>query len=121
MPRFVILLHQTPPDYPRATHFDLLLEHQGALRTWALPAMPLAGQSLEAEQLADHRIDYLTFEGELTGGRGVVRRVAGGEYEVAAESPASLTVCLRSDALTGTLTLVRSAGELHLWRVSFAA
>jgi hypothetical protein len=35
-----------------------------------------------AERLADHRLAYLEYEGEVSGGRGVVKRVARGEMEV---------------------------------------
>jgi hypothetical protein len=40
----------------------------------------------EAERLADHRVAYLEYEGEISGGRGSVRRVAEGVVENLQES-----------------------------------
>jgi hypothetical protein len=44
------------------------------------------GQAVDflAERLADHRAAYLTYEGEISGGRGSVRRVAEGELRILA-------------------------------------
>ena len=51
MPRFVVLLHETPAGYSRGTHFDLMLEYGEALRTWALNKLPLAGDPVIAHRL----------------------------------------------------------------------
>jgi hypothetical protein len=121
MPRFVILLHETPAGYVRATHFDLMLQHAGSLRTWALDAMPAIGKTATAERLPDHRLAYLDFEGPIAGGRGTVRRVAAGEYETAEERAGCLVVQVRGAKLQGTLTLEEVAGSNQRWRVSLAA
>lgn len=39
------------------------------------------GQRLDAERIADHRRDYLTYEGPVSGDRGEVRRLATGNIE----------------------------------------
>lgn len=79
MLRYVVLAH----DWPMP-HFDLMLEHGGMLRTWRLTAWPLVeGQSVE--RLPDHRLAYLEYEGPVSGGRGVVKRVACGEYRLVSE------------------------------------
>ena len=119
MLRFAVLLHETPPDYPRHTHYDLLLERGGALWTWALDQLPVAGQAGWAERLPDHRLVYLDYEGEVAAGRGRVSRVDRGEFEIAAESERRLVVALRGAALRGTLTLEQSPSQPHRWRVSF--
>ncbi|MEX2176178.1 MAG: DNA polymerase ligase N-terminal domain-containing protein [Pirellulaceae bacterium] len=121
MPQFVILQHETPPGYPRPNHFDLMLERAGALRTWALPAFPAAGQSTIAEQLADHRPAYLAFEGAVSPGRGSVQRVAEGIYETLEERADLLRVRLSGDAIAGELTLSRQAGDAQRWCVSLAS
>src|SRR5947207_11677627 len=74
MPRFVILLHETPAGYSRKTHFDLMLEAGDSLRTWALDALPAPGETALAERLPDHRPIYLDYEGQLGGDRGGVSR-----------------------------------------------
>ncbi len=121
MPRFVVLLHRTPPGYPRGTHFDLMLEHDGTLRTWALSELPAAGQTVDGEALADHRLEYLSFEGELAGGRGAVCRVDAGTYDSIQAGPDSLTVSLQGAKLRGTLTLQCDDLSGQRWRVSLVA
>jgi len=120
MPRFVVLRHETPSGYPRETHLDLMLEQNGALRTWAVEGIPTLGESVVAEQLADHRLAYLEYEGEITGDRGRVSRVEAGEYELATESETEITAQLNGEKLRGMLRLTRHETTLHLWRVSFA-
>lgn len=75
-----------------SVHFDLMLEVAGQelLRTFQLARWPLAvGEACVCAQLADHRRAYLDYEGEVSGGRGSVQRVAAGswsgEYELACE------------------------------------
>jgi len=121
MPRFVVLLHQTPASYPRSTHFDLMLEDGGRLRTWAVDRLPVVSEPIAAEQLPDHRLEYLTLEGELTLGRGSVQRVAAGEYEVVEERPGVVVVRLAGERLCGMLTLVREAADDQRWVASLSA
>lgn len=75
MPRYVLLAHDWPTP-----HFDLLLECGDVLKSWRLLAGPTPGVTVPAEPNADHRLAYLDYEGEVSGGRGTVRRVAAGEY-----------------------------------------
>lgn len=77
--QFVILAHTVNG----ATHFDLMLavEGQELLRTYQLAQWPLAvGESCACKQIGDHRRAYLEYEGEVSGGRGTVRRVASGTW-----------------------------------------
>lgn len=60
-----------------------MLETPGeeALRTWQLAGWPLApGESCAATPLGPHRRAYLTFEGEVSHGRGTVSRVDEGDW-----------------------------------------
>src|SRR5207302_2061900 len=100
MPRFVILLHETPAGYSRGTHYDLMLERGEALQTWALERLPAEGETVSAERLPDHRASYLDYEGEVAGGRGRVTRIDGGEYEIVSETAPKLIVQLRGRTLT---------------------
>lgn len=75
--RFTVSEHATTP-----LHWDLFLERDGVLRTWSLPAAPGAGPvDLEALEHFDHRLAYLDYEGEVSGGRGTVKRLDTGTYE----------------------------------------
>ncbi len=82
MPRFVVLRHETPPGHERPTHWDFMLEAGGVLRTWALAEAPCRGRAIAAEELAEHRLAYLEYEGDVSGGRGSVVRWDAGTYEV---------------------------------------
>ncbi len=119
MPRFVILLHETPPGYARATHFDLMLEHQEALRTWAVNAWPPTGRSAMAERLADHRLAYLDYEGALSGERGMVRRIDAGVFELIAVDAQKIVVQLHGIATVGRLVIESGTLDDQRCRISF--
>lgn len=120
MPRFVLLLHNTPPLYARGTHYDLMLEHGEMLRTWALEALPVPGTTVSAEQLPDHRPIYLDYEGEVAGERGAVSRVDRGDYCVVEESAGQLVVKISGSMLRGTLTIGPDEAA-HRWQVSLSS
>ncbi|MBI1189487.1 MAG: hypothetical protein GC200_02225 [Tepidisphaera sp.] len=75
-PRSVLLRHTLPDG---TGHFDWFLEDRPAqvLRSFRLAIDPLASDALafEASPASDHRLAYLDFEGEVSGGRGHVSRV----------------------------------------------
>src|SRR5262245_31688638 len=104
MPRFVILEHQW-----NGIHWDLMLELGGVLRTWAIDAPIVPDVDLPARQLPDHRIAYLAYEGEVSGGRGTVRRLDRGEYTARVWTESLVEVELRGAQLAGTVE-VRSTG-----------
>ncbi|MCH2182317.1 MAG: hypothetical protein MK108_09960 [Mariniblastus sp.] len=78
MSEFVILFHQTPESAERADHWDLMIQSGDSLMTWALESSPLAGRVMTAVRLADHRLEYLDYQGPLSDDRGVVSRLARG-------------------------------------------
>jgi hypothetical protein len=73
--KYVILRHEAI-DSP---HFDLMFETTpgSSLQTWRSEVWPI-DQDTELVKLSDHRRDYLTYEGPISGDRGHVRRVASG-------------------------------------------
>jgi len=77
--RMALLLHVTPDG---ASHHDWMLERApgGVLATFRVDERidRLDGGAFEAEAIGDHRRAYLDYEGEVSGGRGHVRRVASG-------------------------------------------
>lgn len=121
MPRFVILRHELPAGHDRETHFDLMLEMGGVLRTWSLSELPSAGKSIPAEALPDHRLAYLTYEGPVSGNRGSVSRVEEGEFTVVAESATRLEVRLSGNSLRGNLTLRQLENSVAGWEASLEA
>jgi len=80
MPRFVVLEH----DYPDL-HWDLMLESGEMLMTWSLLPQPFGEFRCPAKRLPDHRKRYLDYEGKVSGGRGSVRRVDAGTFDLLGE------------------------------------
>jgi hypothetical protein len=112
MPRFVLLAH----DHPHP-HIDLMLEVDAVLWTWQLPAFPGDGVCGEARRIFDHRPVYLDYEGPVSGGRGLVRRLDRGSYDWLVQAPGRLEAQLSSERLSGRLELVQVEGER--WQVSY--
>jgi hypothetical protein len=111
MPRFVVLLHEVPPGYPRGAHYDLMLEQGHSLWTWACESLPGMEKTTPAQRLADHRREYLDYEGPVSGDRGHVTRVDSGDYELVASEPALLQVRLAGEKLRGVLTLIPDGND----------
>ena len=110
MPRFVVLEH----DHP-TLHWDFMLEHAGALKTWRLPVFPpVAGEKLAIQALADHRLAYLTYEGPVSGERGQVIRRDQGTYDFALNSDHSLDDFFKHDRLALILQGGRLRGLVRL-------
>ena len=115
MPRFVILRHETPEHYPRGLHWDLMLETSGSLRTWALPEEPRPGTRLPAEALANHRLAYLEFEGEVAHNRGAVSRFDAGTYTVQRCTENRWEIQLWGEQLRGDAVLQRDSADERSW------
>jgi hypothetical protein len=111
MPRFVVLQH----DSPRDLHWDFMLETGSVLSTWALAAPPLASPRIDARRLPDHRLDYLDYEGPVSGQRGNVSCWDRGNYEMEHETESELVVTLSGAKLSGQAHLRRVAQESDQW------
>ena len=117
-PIFVIQRHDA-----RRLHYDLRLERNGALASWAVPnGMPLEpGQRHLAVHVEDHPMEYATFEGEIPKGNygaGTVEIWDSGTYELVEEKrDGGLTFRLDGKRLQGTWTLVpaRLDGKEQNW------
>ncbi len=119
MPRYVILQHETPEGYPRPTHWDLMFESGDVLKTWALDEEPGEGGRIEAEQLADHRKEYLDYEGPVSGDRGTVSQWTTGDYTTVRHSDDEFAARLDSGQLIGTVVARRIDDQR--WMVSFSS
>lgn len=106
MPRWALLKHDTPDgDW----HYDWLIERSPGderLLTFRVKVRPddPAVRSFDAHKLPDHRSAYLDFQGEVSGGRGVVARVGEG----------SATVIERTD-LSVEVHLLVQGERAHCW------
>lgn len=120
MPRFVCLRHECPPEVGKPSHWDLMLEDDGALLTWSLLELPApGGLATFATRLDDHRIEYLDYEGPLSGERGSVSRVDAGEFRWIERTDQRMVVSLAGRQLLGTLTAQLVGGAS--WRLALEA
>lgn len=103
--RFVVLKHTQPAsqiplsrrqyligdDLPTGSmdvHYDLMLETEGGLLTFAVAKKPSTSHpALPAIQLPLHRADYLEYEGPVSDGRGTVQRVMAGTFALIEVAP----------------------------------
>jgi hypothetical protein len=120
MPRYAILLHEMPADSPRPTHWDLMLEDGGVLRTWALVVAPEVGTAIRARALPDHRLAYLTYEGPVSGNRGHVTRWDQGGFHWIERSERSLRISVAGQRLQGEIRLTRDETIADDWQVVVA-
>jgi bifunctional non-homologous end joining protein LigD len=106
-PVFVVQRHDA-----RRLHYDLRLEMNGVLASWALPkGLPLeVGERYLAVHTEDHPMQYATFSGVIPKGQygaGTMEIWDHGSYElVERKRDGGLTVRLAGERLQGLWTLV---------------
>jgi hypothetical protein len=107
-----VILHHTGIDEP---HYDVMVEAEpdGPLTTWRSERWPI-DRPTSLTRLGDHRRDYLTYEGEVSGGRGRVTRVAGGTCAITSPSEVQRIVSFDADANLRPLSLVETAAPRWL-------
>ncbi len=104
-PRFVIQEH-----HARRLHWDLRLERDGVLASWALPkGLPEApGENRFAAATEEHPLEYLEFEGEIPRGQYGAGRMAvwdAGTYECLKWEPRKVEVTLHGARVQGRYAL----------------
>jgi len=120
MSGYVILYHQQRTPSADLTHWDLMLEKDGTLRTWKIYQEPEADQQLPAKLLPDHRIAYLQYEGPISGDRGHVSQWDQGTFKGAVPADNEpFTVQLQGRIFCGTLTLQPPTANNKDWQVKF--
>jgi hypothetical protein len=117
MPPFVVLKHDTS----EGTHFDFMLQVGEVLRTWALPYPPAVGGESVGRKLPDHRLEYLDYEGPISGHRGSVSRFDAGDYRLLEQSEAEMAVYISGKQLTGRVLLRRLASGSDEWHFSLSS
>ena len=105
--RYVIQEH-----HARRLHWDLRLEREGVLKSWALPKEPPAQPGVRrlAVQVEDHALEYGDFEGEIPEGEygaGTVRIWDRGTYIPIKWEPNEIVVEIHGEKLRGRYVLLR--------------
>ena len=112
-PRFVVQEHAA-----RTLHWDLRLEHEGVLLSWAVPkGVPLdPGTNRLAVRTEDHPLEYLDFAGEIPAGSygaGTMRIWDHGTYELEelALEDGKVHIAFEGERLHGRYMLVRTSHD----------
>ena len=105
---FVIHFHLS-----KRPHYDLRLEMNGVLKSWAVPKMPSADKEIKrlAIQVEDHPIEYATFKGiipEGNYGAGEVKIWDNGNYELIEKTPTKLIIEIHGKKLKGKYALIKT-------------
>jgi bifunctional non-homologous end joining protein LigD len=117
MPTFVVHEH-----HARSLHFDLRLEMEGVLKSWAIPKGPSMSPADKrlAVMVDDHDLDYAGFEGiipEGIYGAGEVLIWDSGKYELKSGDIRSgkLEITFRGEKIKGMFLLTRMRGKEKEW------
>src|ERR687897_908053 len=110
-PRFVVHEH-----HARRLHWDLRLEHEGALASWAvprgIPAHP--DENRLAVRTEDHPLEYLEFEGDIPKGEygaGTMRIWDRGTYRAEKLRDDEVIASFDGERLNGRYALFRTGGK----------
>jgi len=114
-PRFVVHRH----DASRL-HWDLRLEREGVLKSWAVPKEPPVAPGVKrlAVEVEDHDLEHIDFEGEIPEGEygaGTVSIWDSGTYDLLSENDRRLTVTFRGKRLRGEYVLIPLEGKNWLF------
>ncbi len=109
--RFVIQEH-----HARSMHWDLRLEHDGVLLSWAVPRgiPPDPKRNNLAVHTEDHPLEYLEFEGDIPRGEyggGSMRIWDRGRYEAHKMNDDEVIVTLHGDRVRGRYALFQTDGD----------
>jgi len=111
-------LYVVQEHHARRLHYDLRLERDGVLKSWAVPkGMPeSAGMKRLAIEVEDHPIEYGSFEGSIPEGEygaGTVNIWDRGRYVALAWGNETIEVSVSGEKLKGryVLTRFKKAGE----------
>ncbi len=109
--RFVVQEHSA-----RAMHWDLRLEHEGTLASWAIPkGIPVdPARNGLAVQTEDHPLEYLDFHGEIPQGHygaGTMKIFDRGTFEVHKWREKEVMVTFHGERVRGKYVLFRTGGK----------
>ena len=117
MPIFVIHEH-----HAKRLHFDLRLEMEGVLKSWAVPKGPSINPKEKrlAIMLEDHPLDYAKFEGTIPEGMygaGTVVIWDKGKFEIQSGSiqTGKLDIIFHGKKLKGAFALTKMSGRDNEW------
>jgi bifunctional non-homologous end joining protein LigD len=110
-PRFVVQEH-----HARSLHWDLRLEHEGTLASWAVPKgiPPDPERNHLAVRTEDHPLEYLDFHGDIPEGEygaGTMRIWDHGTYEPHKFRDEEVMITFHGERVHGRYVLFRTRGN----------
>ncbi len=101
-------------------HWDLRLEQDNVLKSWALPKLPpqKIGEKRLAVQVDDHPIEYAMFEGQIPQGNygaGQVKIWDSGTFETIEKEVKKIVVNIKGKKLQGKYCLVHFKPNEKNW------
>jgi DNA ligase D-like protein (predicted 3'-phosphoesterase) len=107
MPVFVVHEH-----HASRLHWDLRLEMDGVLKSWAVPKEPPLESNVRrlAIQVEDHDFEYAKFEGEIPKGEygaGTVKIWDRGTYELIEKADDKIIMKMKGKKLKGGYVLIK--------------
>jgi bifunctional non-homologous end joining protein LigD len=110
-PRFVVQEH-----HARRLHWDLRLEHEGTLASWAVPRgiPPGPDRNHLAVRTEDHPLEYLEFHGDIPAGQygaGTMKIWDRGTYDVHKFRDDEVMVTFHGERVRGRYVLFRTKGD----------
>jgi bifunctional non-homologous end joining protein LigD len=106
--------------HARSLHWDLRLERDGVLKSWAVPKGPPEerGTRRLAVQTEDHPVDYVEFKGAIPEGEyggGTISLWDRGEYETEKWREGEIIVRLRGKRLEGRYCMIGLRDQPRNW------
>ena len=94
-------------------HWDLRLEFNGVLKSWAIPKEPpkIKGIKRLAIQVEDHPIEYANFQGKIPEGNygaGTVKIWDKGTYELIEKDKKKIEIKINGKKLQGNFILIKT-------------
>ena len=101
-------------------HYDMRLEMDGVLKSWALPKIPPIEKGVKrlAVQTEDHLVEYASFEGAIpegSYGAGVVEIWDKGTYTIEERENDKLVIHVKGKKLQGRFCLIKFKGQQKNW------
>ena len=117
LPRFVVQEH-----HATRLHWDLRLEHDGVLASWAVPnGIPEdPDENRKAVHTEDHPLEYLTFEGDIPEGNYGAGKMSiwdHGTYELHKWEPRKVVLTFHGERLQGRYALFQAGKSEKDWLI----
>ena len=108
--KLIYIIHEHHASH---LHWDLRLEMDGVLKSWAVPKIPPIKKEEKrlAIQVEDHPIEYANFEGTIPEGNygaGEVKIWDKGYYELLEKTPKKIIIEISGKKLKGKYCLIKT-------------